>query len=693
MNRLKLSKTHCRLAIAVVFAFAAHSGISRPLNTDSLLRIIATQQEKTDKADNLLLLGKYYYTSGKYDSALNYLEYAYDISLKNNYMSGQADALYLESLISKKKTEYDTSLSYVEKYIELSTTLNDSTRIAKGFNHLANLYLDLSDYDLARYYSRKSLAIFKSLKDTFSIVANYNCLGSAFKGVSGFDSAAFYFLEAIKLCEFRKDERNLPTLINNLGDVYFLDQQYDLARNYFSMSLEINKKNKKTRSIALNLQNLGRVATMLKEYPLALNNYDQAAAIYADLKDSSSLAEIDNNYGDLYFRQQKLDQALQKFNAALEGFQRASYIKGTVMAMANKAAVLAELGRNQEAAALQDSCLKLALGRGEENILLNALWNISDNYKRLGKHDLAFDYLMEYKVVRDTVFSLEKSKAISDLVLKYEKEKDQAHILSLEKENLKKTYQRNAYMFTGLGIIALAFFIIIYFRQRAVKDRIIADQKIRQLEEEKKLMAARLLVEGQEEERKRIATELHDGLGVLLSATKMQFSTILDKSPDNREVIEKAYRMLEQASGDVRKISHNMMPGLLTKLGLYEAVEDLFEHIGDTTGLNAECTINGSRDRLPENKEIMLYRIIQEMVNNTLKHAEAKTIALSIDIESNLLKISYSDDGKGFDYEKMLEKETLGLNSIQSRVNFLNGNFFIETLPGKGTRYSLEIPH
>jgi signal transduction histidine kinase len=296
-------------------------------------------------------------------------------------------------------------------------------------------------------------------------------------------------------------------------------------------------------------------------------------------------------------------------------------------------------------------------------------------------------------VVRDTVFSLEKSKAINDLVLKYEKEKDQAHILSLEKENLKKTYQRNAYMFTGLGIIALAFLIILYFRQRAVKDKIIAEQKILQLEEEKKLMAAKLLVEGQEEERKRIATELHDGLGVLLSATKMQFSTILDKSPDNREVIEKAYRMLEQASGDVRKISHNMMPGLLTKLGFFEAAEDLFEHIGDTTGMNAECTISGSRDRLPENKEIMLYRIIQEMVNNTLKHAEAKSIALWIIIEPNRMNITYSDDGKGFDYEKMLEKETLGLKSIQSRVNFLNGIFFIETLPGKGTRYSLEIPY
>jgi two-component system, NarL family, sensor kinase len=94
-------------------------------------------------------------------------------------------------------------------------------------------------------------------------------------------------------------------------------------------------------------------------------------------------------------------------------------------------------------------------------------------------------------------------------------------------------------------------------------------------------MAAKLLVEGQEEERKRIATELHDGIGVLLSATRMQFSVLEEKSPENKDLINRASKMLEQASGDVRKISHNMMPGLLTKLGFLEAAEDLFERISD----------------------------------------------------------------------------------------------------------------
>jgi signal transduction histidine kinase len=285
------------------------------------------------------------------------------------------------------------------------------------------------------------------------------------------------------------------------------------------------------------------------------------------------------------------------------------------------------------------------------------------------------------------------------LTLKFEKEQDQARILALEKENLEKdldlkqrTIQRNAFIFTVFAVIALAVFLFLYVRQKRKKDGIIAQQKIHELEEEKKLMAAMSLMEGQEEERKRIAIELHDGLGVLLSATKMQFTSIKDTSPENLPMIERATQLLEQASGDVRKISHNMMPGLLTKLGLYEAIEDLFENINYKENLKAQCIIPEGMKRLPENREIMLYRIIQEMVNNTLKHASAKSIKLQFLELKEKLELQYSDDGKGFEVDKKLEAKSLGLKSIQSRVNFLKGTMIIESRPGQGTSYTIQIP-
>jgi two-component system NarL family sensor kinase len=324
---------------------------------------------------------------------------------------------------------------------------------------------------------------------------------------------------------------------------------------------------------------------------------------------------------------------------------------------------------------------------------------ISETLYEMDDYKGSRDYLEEYFYLRDTIFSLEKTEIIADLKLKYEKEKDQARILALENENLEKdldlsleTNRKNIYLFTGLGIIIIILFLFIFFRHKARKEKIITGQRIRQLEEEKKVLAAKALAEGQEEERKRIATELHDGLGVLLSATKMQFSSIKDKSPENKKLIDKATELLEQASGDVRKISHNMMPGLLMKYGLVEAVEDLFESLDETESLNAATEITWQEERLPENQEIMFYRIVQELVNNTLKHAEAKNIKLIVQALPGQLEAVYTDDGKGFVVEEKLESRSIGLQSIQSRVNFLNGKVVIESKPGAGVKYIIHIP-
>jgi two-component system NarL family sensor kinase len=328
------------------------------------------------------------------------------------------------------------------------------------------------------------------------------------------------------------------------------------------------------------------------------------------------------------------------------------------------------------------------------DLRMDAYWNFSEILYETGNYQKSHEYLLNFLAIKDSIYDLKKSQFIYDLTLKYEKEKDQARILTLEKENLKKTIQRNSILYSGLGLILLAIFIILFFRQRAVKDKIIARQKIKQLEEEKKLMVAKMMIEGQEEERKRIARELHDGLGVLLSATKMQFTAIKDVSPENRPMVDKAIQLLEQASGDVRKISHNMMPGLLTKLGFFEAVEDLFDNLNDTGNLKAILKINGSQERLPENREIMLYRIVQEMINNTLKYAEAHKIKLIINVMTDHLTMVFADDGKGFDVEKVLKSDTdsIGLKSIQSRVNFLNGEVTLESRPGEGVKYSFRVP-
>jgi signal transduction histidine kinase len=688
------------LILQVVFFYLNGEGSSLPQVKDSLIRVISEMPDNTLKADNLVKLVKNYIALNQTDSALYYIELEHALSNRLDYTRGQADGLYLKSHIYRLKKDLKTSLGFTDDYIELYLLLNDSLMLAKGYYQLGNIHKDMGDYEFSLYYFQKSLSYSLPLEENTLLIGNYNSIGSIYlEGKAKHDSSAYYFMKAMALCEQIGDQKNLSTTLNNLGNVYFDDKQYDMSRKYYNMSLEINQKESRQLGMALNYNGLGRIESAQNNYREAMNYYNMAAELFRNISDIRGTADVNNNLGDAYFKQKKYDLALEKFNLALDIYRNILFDKGIILTLLNISAVYSEMGRVKEAMALQDSCLLLANQRGSKSLLLLALRNISDNLRKTGDFEDAYYYLYNYTALNDSIFSIEQSKAIRTAMLKYDKEKDQARILTLEKDNLtlekdnlQKTNQRNAYMFTGLGILIMTMFIVIYFRQKAKHERVLAHQQIHRLEEEKKLMAAKLLVEGQEEERKRIATELHDGLGVLLSATRMQFSTISDKSPENKVLIEKATRMLEQASGDVRKISHNMMPGLLTKLGFYEAVEDLFEHIGDTKDLNAVCRIEGDQERLAENKEIMLYRIVQEMVNNSLKHAEARNIELNIKVLPEMLEMKYSDDGKGFDIATKMESGSIGLKSIQSRVNFLNGKIEVESKPGEGVQYALQVP-
>ena len=636
------------------------------------------------------------------DSARGYYQDAAALSAGLGYKEGLADAWYRLSLISRRTGDLNTAQDYLDKYLEICYLLEDSARIAKGYFQQAGLFLDANRNELALVYARKSLESYLPLKDTNAMVAIYNRLGGIYKAKAEYETSAYYYLEAVRLSESAGNAPLMATIYNNLGDAYLMARQPETAKKYIELALEIDLSLPgREKSLAITYNNLGRLAAEQERFADAVRYYEKSAEYYGYLNDREGQLYVLNNLGDLYFRQRKFDQAMQYFNLALEGYIDLGLQTGILTALGNKAAVYSRTGRYRQALSLHDSCLALAYRDDNRELQLDALWNISDTYREMGNFERSHEYLMRHYMLKDSLFNIQSAEVINDLLLKYEKEKDQAKIHTLEFEDLRKdlilrkrTSQRNIVTFTALAVVALGVFIMLYLRQRAVKDRIIARQKIRQLEEEKKLMAAKLLVEGQEKERKRIARELHDGLGVLLSATRMQFTSIIDKSPENRPLIEKASRLLEEASRDVRKISHNMMPGLLTKLGFYEAVEDLIENIGDTAEISATCDITGEQERLPENKEIMLYRIVQEIVNNTLKHAQAKEISLKISISPGKLIINYSDDGKGFDAEKILlsEEGAFGLKSLQSRVGFLNGAMNIESSPGKGTRYYIEVP-
>ncbi|MEJ7737720.1 MAG: sensor histidine kinase [Chitinophagaceae bacterium] len=228
--------------------------------------------------------------------------------------------------------------------------------------------------------------------------------------------------------------------------------------------------------------------------------------------------------------------------------------------------------------------------------------------------------------------------------------------------------------------LCILFFVLIIVRYHSryvklQKDRIFAEITI------------------QENERKRIATDLHDSLGPLLSAVKLNINSIEMQYPDDKEIIDKSGRYLDEIIGSMRQISYNLLPNTLERKGLAEAIK---EFIGQINHKNNAVNIHFFVIKefvVPKEKEIHVFRIIQEIVHNTIKHANARSLQIGLTAEDGNLLLLTKDDGKGFDINKeKLIKQGLGLKSLESRVEILNGILSLESIPDQGTNYFIKIP-
>jgi signal transduction histidine kinase len=229
-----------------------------------------------------------------------------------------------------------------------------------------------------------------------------------------------------------------------------------------------------------------------------------------------------------------------------------------------------------------------------------------------------------------------------------------------------------------IAVIIIYFFVsIIRYHRRYMKlqrEKIFAEITIR------------------ENERKRIANDLHDSLGPLLSAVKLNISSVDIEAPTDRQILEKTAGYLDDIIGSMRRISHDLLPSTLERRGLLEAVREFIQQVKNKQSVNIQLFIV-KEIQVPKDKEIHIFRMVQEIVHNTIKHAQAKNLQIGFSEENGHLLCLTKDDGKGFDKEKaMSASHGLGLRSLESRCEILNGILTLESTPGSGTNYFIKIP-
>ncbi len=401
----------------------------------------------------------------------------------------------------------------------------------------------------------------------------------------------------------------------------------------------------------------------------------------------------------------ELDTALVLANQCYEMSVNNKSAEGISICLAKRGDIL--LAQNKYIPAIYDynKSLPYLNNKPYNKRRLQIYKNLAECYKAINKNNEAYTFLQSYALLQDSILSEKRINALNNLAYKHSSEKKTTEINLLELEK-NYAFENNQQQKRALSVLGIAFgllILVIYYINRFYKEKIknasiikqqndkINQQKIKELQDKIQINSMQSMLTGQELERERISKDLHDSLGGLLSTIKLQVDNLRSKESKVELIPEykKATQLLDTAVGEVRSISQNLQPVALNKLGLIAALNDLINRYNTSSGPEIHFHHFGIPARLDQMVSLGIFRIIQEIMNNAIKHAKASEIIVQLNHEDEHIIIHVEDDGVGFDSK--LKYRSMGLENIKSRVNYLKGTIEIDSRPNYGTSYLINV--
>lgn len=538
-------------------------------------------------------------------------------------------------------------------------------------NHIkGNLSLRVTDYDKAVGYFEKAKACVKTYKNLDTLIAKSDI------GISQTYKITGNYLEAIK-CDLKAlsifEKYNTTSSINkakaSIANLYFLKGDIELAKK----NLKSIVQNNYSIENAIPYHTLANVYGELGEIDSALYIDNKMISSLTKNKYKLLLSPFFNNKALCYLSLKKSDSALYYFRKSFEIDSINKNQKNMGVNLLSIADIYSEKGNTQLAFTnYQKACgifkkhhIKRELKGYYEQI--SNYYIINNNYKN------AMLYKDSAHLIAQEIDNLSLNTKIELLQIEHETQKKD-HLI--EQQNQKIYKQQNIVILVFLFIIiGLTIFYFVYKH----KQNKLALKQVQDLNQ--------VVLETELQERERIARDLHDSVGQKLSVVKMQLSV-------NNSNTNATSHILDDAIQDVRNISHNLMPSDLSK-GLIEAIESMCEQINysnKTLSVHFNISLNNTELNLNNYYSLLIYRIVQEILNNAVKYAQAKNIHINIDCSANDLHLNLSDDGVGFNIEDEKNKNGIGMKNIRTRVNHLKGDVKINSSSTTGTHFKIKIP-
>lgn len=584
---------------------------------------------------------------------------------------------------------------YYRKSIALSEQLHFPKGIVRsiaGFSYLLNVE---GDFDSSLLLNQWAVALSREMKDTLSIAKTLFNTGNSYRFSGDYEAAVRSYEEGKTLFE-RRGNDSLSAIGDDILQGLYTDmKQYEKSRLHGERAVAAMRKWKSPWQLGVGLNNLGNNYAGMRQFAPAKKAYEEALAIAVKLNDKNMELSQYLNLGDLELQQEQYDRLNVWFNKALVIADELELEESKAIALSGLAHYYHHQHQFAKARQLAEQALQLTFQNDLRKVRAGVYVQLSHLAYAMqdpvgGHHYHILGGMLEDSLLDETLL-----KTTNELEVKYETARKETAINRLEAAHrIQELSIKNKNMLIiFLSILAIGIGVVVFLLYRSYRHRQQLQQlRINELETEKQLMATAAVLKGEEQERARMAKDLHDGLGGMLSGVKYSLNAVrgnMMMTADNAVAFERSLDMLDSSIGEMRRIAHNMLPEALITFGLENALEGFCQDINGSGVLQVRYQALGLEGlELEQSKAIIIYRIVQELLTNTLKHAGAKRAIVQLTRNGDELNITVEDDGKGFDYKEQLEG--MGWKNIRNRVSFLNGTLDVDA--GKGTSVFIVIP-
>ncbi|TKC12921.1 tetratricopeptide repeat protein [Pedobacter polaris] len=745
------------LSIAFAYFLGCYQATAQDQKTLDSLKRILKKSTIVEQAQNLNKISSAYFRVNL-DSAISYGNKSINFSNKHKiYKELAVGYNYLGQMIYYKGN-YVASLSNFEKFRTIALQLKDNVLIAQAINNIAGVLIDQGKTDEAIQKYEEVLAISKKNNDKKGQSLGYGNLAFAYRYIGNNGKAISYIFEQIKIDEEINNKMGLAYSYQQLVLLYNQRNDLVNTKKYLDLSLNKFQELNDGRNVAVSYDLYASYFQSTNHIKKAIEYEKMAIDLANKHQDKRSIAIFQSKLSNLYFEAEAFELAEKNFVQAINLHESINLQKTVAGAYIGYGKSLLKLNKLEQAKSNLDKGLAIAISQKSAVDKRNAYEALTEYYIKINESNQAIKTQRQYIAVKDSLLNESNSKQINELNTIYQTQKKEQKILLLDKQNLiqglelnkskleleneslendKKALQiseqnfilqknkvliaqkqietrakaqqikllatqnevqklellkRNIFLIIIISILLVSILLayLFYSRNKLKQEARLQDEVIKQQD-----LATKAILNAEESERKRISNELHDGLGQMFSAVKMNLSALTEdlnfKNEQSKDMFDKTLSLVDESCKEVRSISHQMAPNVLLKSGLATAVRDFISKI-DSRKLKIKLETFGLQERLDQNIETVLYRVIQETVNNVIKHAEASSLDIQLSKDEEGINAMIEDNGRGFNTSELEKFEGIGLKNIRSRVEYLKGSVDFSSTPSSGTLVAIFIP-